>query len=142
MARGSKKGDRRGGRTKGTPNRTTTEKALLAARQVAKAKSEGKPLATAVLFEFMHRFRDMALAHQHDRQFQKWARLTVDTAKMLAPFQSPTFRAIEQPAPPPDPKEEQGRARITLRVFESGKLVAEHGPEPLRVINGHGGGDG
>ena len=60
MARGRKTG----GRRRGTPNKATTEKALIAARAVADANVAGKKLAKDVLEGFMLLFSEMAGHHQ------------------------------------------------------------------------------
>lgn len=89
----------------------------------------------------MHLFAGMAAKHQplpdgsviHSNrkpnpvQFEKWARLAVETATKLAPYQSPTFKAI-MIAPPPDPGSNDKRRQFTLTIFEGGK--------PPRVVNG------
>jgi len=59
--RGARKGERRGGRTKGTPNRVTIERAIVAERQLTAAKAAGRLLAKEVLAEFLTLFRDRAL---------------------------------------------------------------------------------
>jgi hypothetical protein len=46
---GSKKGERRGGRKKGTPNKATIERALAAEGYLTKARQEGRPLAKEML---------------------------------------------------------------------------------------------
>ena len=100
MGRGSKPGERRGGRRKGAPNKSAIEAGLLAKRALELA-DKAKPLAREVLAEFMLIFRDLALANQRKRSFQIWARLAVDTAGKLIPFQSPRYAPISEPAPPP-----------------------------------------
>ena len=119
MPRGSniKKGMRPGGRSKGTPNKRTLERIEEARIAVENAKGAGKKLAKDVLEEFMHLFAQMALAYQpatpgmvrapgpkgrakgDEAKFQIYSKLTVDTAKALADFQSPKFRAIMVSAP-------------------------------------------
>lgn len=108
MARGAKPGERRGGRSIGTPNKTTIEKALIAAQVVEDAQRTGKKLAKEVLEEFMMLFAGMAATYQplppgmpvpagrkpDEKKFIQYAVLARDTAKDLAPFQSPTFRAV------------------------------------------------
>jgi hypothetical protein len=139
MPRGSKPGERRGGRVAGTKNRATIQAGLLATRQVDEARANGAKLGTEILSEFANLFRTLALEAHEDqdmRGFARWSRYAVDAAKAIAPFQSPSFKPIEAPAPPPDPREieEEGRARITLRIFENNRLVEEHGPD---LIDGH-----
>jgi hypothetical protein len=113
MARGRKTG----GRRQGTPNKATIEKSLIAARTVADARAGGKKLAKEVLQEFMELFAGMAAHYQptpthlplnpneNEPQFLRYAGLAVECAKAVAPFQSPTFKAIEVVPPPPPPPE-------------------------------------
>lgn len=100
------------GRTKGVKNKATLLKeqvaAEIAARTAMDARREGKPLAKDVLEEFMLLFKSMAARHQplprnmpvpagrdpNPALFKEYAELTVYTAKSLAPFQSPTFKAM------------------------------------------------
>lgn len=102
---GSKPGEHRGGRVKGKPNKTTIEKVLLAERAVAGSRDAGKKLGREVLEDFMLLFAGMAAHYQpqpvagahpneHEDKFDKYARLACETAKWLAPYQSPTYRAI------------------------------------------------
>lgn len=72
------------------------------------AKGAGQKLAKEVLEEFMMLFASMAAAHQplpagmpvpagrspDERKFKEYAVLARDTAKELAPFQSPRFSAV------------------------------------------------
>lgn len=109
--RGSAKGERRGGRQVGTPNKATIQRNLIAARQAAEAlkPGSGKKLAKEVLEEFMLTFAGMAATYQpmppgrtdvpdgrapDPVLFRAYAELAVLAAAKLAPFQSPTFRAI------------------------------------------------
>ena len=113
MARGRKTG----GRRRGTPNKATIERALIAARTVADTRAEGKKLAKEVLQEFMELFAGMAAYYQptpahlppnpneNEPQFLRYAGLAVECAKAVAPFQSPTFKAIAVVPPPPPPPE-------------------------------------
>lgn len=136
MPSGSKPGERRGGRQKGTPNRGTIEaKALRARGREAEAEMtveerqqarnlEGAPLAKEVLENLMMvfltraRFYDPAAGRQPDEaQFEKWALHTVAAAKECAKYQSPTFRAIAL-APPP-PESGSGTKRFTLAIFDN-----------------------
>lgn len=125
MPRGSnvQKGQRNGGRQKGTPNKRTTERleqeriALQAQREVDRARQANTKLGKDVLEEFMKLFAGMAAASQpipvgvasppghraDEKKFLIYAKLTVDTATALAAFQSPKFKAIQVFAPPPTP---------------------------------------
>lgn len=109
MPRGSniKKGQRPGGRKKGTPNRATVQKVEEARVAVEQSKGRGVKLGKEVLEDFMMQFASMAAVHQpmdntvmpkgktpNATKFLTFAKLTVDTAKALADFQSPKFKAI------------------------------------------------
>ena len=57
----------------------------------------GQPLAKEILAKYAARFDEMADARHVAGDvagFERWARLACATAKDLAPFQSPTFRAV------------------------------------------------
>jgi hypothetical protein len=123
---GSKPGERRGGRRKGTPNKATLEKALIASRTVSEAKTSGKKLAKEVLEDLMHTFVSMAEhykptppeaerqnPHADEGMFVQYAKHIIDCAKSLAPYQSPTFRAVVV-APGPTEK----IMRIRLKIFD------------------------
>lgn len=114
MPKGSniKKGMRPAGRQKGTPNKRTTELVERARVQAEQAKGRNVKLGKDVLEEFMLLFGGMAASHQplppgvsrpghvsNEEKFLVYARLTVDTAKALAEYQSPKFRAIMVTAP-------------------------------------------
>jgi len=55
--------------------------------------------------------------HADEEQFWKFARFAVHCASALAPYQSPTFRAIVV-APPPEPDKTETAKRFTLRIFD------------------------
>jgi hypothetical protein len=110
MPKGSniKKGMRPGGRSKGTPNKVTVQRVETARVELERARGRDVKLGKDVLEEFMMLFAGMAAAHQplpagmppppgrtpDETKFLTYARLTVDTAKALADFQSPKFKAI------------------------------------------------
>jgi hypothetical protein len=121
MARGRKSG----GRRRGTPNKATTERALIAARTVADAKAAGKKLAKEILEDFMLLFAGMAAhfqpappsaapnPHADEDNFWKCSEAAIDCADKLAPYQSPTFKAVAV-VPPPAPSPVQlERGHIT-----------------------------
>lgn len=132
----AQKGQRFGGRVKGTPNKKTVEKALEAERAVAEAKASGRKLGKEMLDDFMHTFAGMAAVYQplppgveavpqgrapNEEKFERYARLTIDAAKELAKYQSPQFRAIAIAPPPPVPiGDGTMRKRFTLTIFEHG----------------------
>lgn len=101
----------KGGRRPGSgrppgPSKATLEKALIAERAVADARARALPLGREVLDKFMQIFSGMAAYYQPDLRspaskpqgnedkFEKYARLAIEAAKLLAPFQSPTMKAI------------------------------------------------
>jgi hypothetical protein len=126
MAKG---GARRGaGRPRG-PSKATLEKALIAERTVSEAKAAGKKLAKEVLEDFMLLFAGMAADFQigppgaapnlraDENKFWKFAEAAIDCAHKLAPYQSPTFRAVVV-APGPDPNQSEKTMRIRLKIFD------------------------
>lgn len=115
MPRGSKPGERRGGREAGTPNKATIERQLVQARETHDAQQNGKKLAKEVLDEFMQLTAGMAAVYQplppgvtdvplgrtpNETKFWECVGMVRDFAKALAPYQSPTFKAIAVFAPP------------------------------------------
>lgn len=117
------KGNKTGGRQRGTPNRRTTEAlerervARQAQQEVDKARAANTKLGKDVLEEFMKTFAGMAAYYQpvpegmpipsgrkpSEDKFLTYARLTVETARDLANFQSPRFRAVQIMTPPANP---------------------------------------
>jgi hypothetical protein len=127
---GSNPGQRRGGRQKGTRNKATVEKALIAEQVIARAEMTGVKLAKEHLSDLLNVFAGMATYYQpsfpgmltqnpnaDEDKFEKWARLTVQCAKDLAPYQSPTFRAVVV-APAPDANQPEKRKRFTHSIFD------------------------
>jgi hypothetical protein len=105
MPRGSKPGDRNGGRANGAPNCSTLERERELANAVgadAYAGKLGKEMMIAVMREFY------ALARRYhpdgrepdETKFSKYLRLASDTGRDLAPFQSakiaPTTPLVDQ----------------------------------------------
>lgn len=98
------------------PRKSTIERALVAERQVLESRAAGRKLAKEVLEEFMLVFAGMAATNQpkpgvngqpsgNVTDFVKYAELAIHCAERLAPYQSPTFRAIiTTPPPPPGPE--------------------------------------
>jgi hypothetical protein len=72
-----------------------------------------KKLARDVLESFMLKFTDMAEAETNPVKFERYARFAVHCAQSLAPYQSPTLRAVME-APQPENKD----TTITLRIFD------------------------
>lgn len=107
--RGAAKGERRGGRQKGTPNKATIERNLVAAQRASDAIKQGKKLAKEVLEEFMFLTAGMAAVYQplppgtveapagrapNRDEFWKCVEMVHAFGKELAKYQSPTFKAI------------------------------------------------
>lgn len=131
--RGSQKGEHRGGRKPGVPNRATIERqerqrleeqAKRAEQSLSIAERAHIKLAKDVLEDYMMAFGSIAAVYQNRvaaqmgvRQepkpddlagFEKWGGLTVTTARALADFQSPKFRALAVNIPPPEPVRRPG----------------------------------
>jgi hypothetical protein len=110
--RGSAPGERRGGRQKGTLNKRTVAKIMEASDQASAALRSGKKLAMHVLDDFMQLTAGMAAhyqpappgapanPHANEQKFWHAVEHVRDFAKALAPYQSPTFKAIAVVAPP------------------------------------------
>jgi hypothetical protein len=96
---GSKPGERRGGRQKGTPNKRTVQ-----ARLFREAKLDGKPLAKEVLEESMFTYLRLAVAcarpesgawsAEKQKLFHFYREKCDERARWLAPYQSPQYRSI------------------------------------------------
>ncbi len=110
------------GRPRG-PHQSTIEKQLIAERTLHEARATGKKLAKEVLEEFMFLFGGIAASYQplppnvqapaghvtDEVKFVKYASLAVEAAKALAPYQSPTFRAMNVTVTPGDQQPPPGR---------------------------------
>ena len=121
MPRGAQPGERRGGRAKGTPNKTPLQKAEALAAKVAKAEARAavkvavEPLEHKLAKEVLDwgmqycvaraAFRRPALAddppnpNEDEGEFLKWFALAAELAKTLAPYQSPRLLAHAIKAP-------------------------------------------
>lgn len=121
MPRGAAPGERRGGREKGSKNKSTIEKELLAAeiasRTAMHAHETGDKLAKDALNEAMKLAGGMAAHYQpappqmppnptaNLAEFKYWMERFTIIAKWLAPYQSPMLKSIEvYQAPPPPPR--------------------------------------
>lgn len=121
---GSKPGERRGGRQKGTRNRKTLEaleREQTRAQVIAELRAEDKaveresltrskdsmekllPVVFGYTAYFQPTFPGMAAQNPtgNEGQFLLYFRLFLDLARTLAPYQSPTFRAIDMRATMP-----------------------------------------
>lgn len=139
MPRGCKPGERRGGRIKGKPNKATIERALIAEIEAGSGDKLAKERLAdyARMFDAMAKFYAPVAGKPNKRGkikiisgdvalFERWARLASDTWAKLAPYQSPTLRAITVVPPPP---EDDGKVTVfKVDIFSAeGKLI-EHQP--------------
>jgi hypothetical protein len=97
---------------------------LIAARTVAGTKAAGKKLAKEVLEDFMLQTAEMAVhfqpappgspknRHADEAKFWTYARAAIECAQKLAPYQSPTFRAITVTAPSPNERPLLGQDNV------------------------------
>jgi hypothetical protein len=148
MPSGSRPGERRGGRRKGIPNRTTTEQMEIARLSASEATASGRKLGKDVLEELMVRFSELAHKFQPasstlavrdwaksaaEPMFHKYASLAVTAAKDLAKYQSPTFKAVEISAPAPTVEGNNGKkiTKFTLHIFDEDlrTKAVEHHPK-------------
>jgi hypothetical protein len=140
MPRGSKPGERRGGRPKGGRNKTTLERALVAERVLKETQMTGRKLGKEVLEEFMNMFGGIAASFQplpeipgqsltsrdikrwaggaDEPLFEKYAKLALKAASELADFQSPRFAPVHVPAPPPESRGPT-RRKFTISIFDN-----------------------
>jgi hypothetical protein len=118
MGQGSKPGERRGGRGRGTKNLRTIEDELNAGmdaeRTFSEARAHHKKLAKEVIADFMAVFMGIATRYQplakdgtpnpdfNEDKFERWSMNALHAAKWLAPYQSPTFRQVTLANPAPD----------------------------------------
>lgn len=149
----------KGGRPKGSRNKRLIEKELLEQQRAAawanrkSAGGNGKPqpkLAKQLIEDFMHAAAGYAATYQRANnidKFQEWAKLAVEWASRLAPYQSPTYRAIviSPEAPPPDA---DGEVITTLEGVREHLLLSGVPVEQVaralmaREIDGEVNGDG
>jgi hypothetical protein len=118
---------RRGGARPGAgaprgPQKKTIERAIIAEQIVERASMSGKKLAKEVLDDFMHLFAGMAAAYQplppgmvappgkavDETKFLTYAKLAIDTAAELGPYQSPRLKAIAVHVAPTAPIDKPG----------------------------------
>jgi hypothetical protein len=140
-----------GGREPGQLNRRTREQRMIAAeiaeRQLMETKTTGKKLAREVLQQFMITFHDMAVAVQpvvangkknpraDANEFERWAMHACEVAKWLAPYQSPTFKAIGINAEMRRHANDDDEAPVCYRtVKEIRAELARRGLPPLQHI--------
>lgn len=138
----------RAGRKANGKNRATIEKELLAARILDEASMRGRKLGKERLEEFMEMFGGLAGAFQpqpsvpgqavsqldletwakspREPIFEKYAKLALKAAGMLAEYQSPRFAPVQVAAPPPPPGGPI-RKKFTVGIFDGqGRKAPRH----------------
>jgi hypothetical protein len=143
MARGDNfKGGKVGGRRKGSLNKRTLE--AMEEAQIREqmrgdailAKCDGRKRAKEVLEDWMLIFQNVAAPYKEEvyqaikagrpipaaalDELERWGTLTSDTARALADFQSPKFRAVQVSAPP---TEAQQATPVQLNDDSNRKLL-------------------
>jgi hypothetical protein len=107
------------GRKKGSRNK----RSIGIAERMVEAASTGsaapqllsKKLARDVLEDFMLRFTSMAERETDPIKFERYARFAVYCAQNLAPYQSPTLRAVMVA---PQPETTTTTTTIRLKIFD------------------------
>jgi hypothetical protein len=89
---GSKPGERRGGRKKGSLNKATIERALMAEREIATASETRQKLAKDHLEELVDFYARMSISEPDE--VEKWSKLRMEAASRLAPYQSPKLGVV------------------------------------------------
>jgi hypothetical protein len=102
MASGSKPGERRGGRKKGTPNKMTFMKTQMAMKAMADTERyQSQQKATAVLNQVMAKTYAMAMEYgpegnnYNDDLYRNYLKLVVYAAGRLAPYQDPMLATVK-----------------------------------------------
>jgi hypothetical protein len=121
-----------GGRPKGSKNKATILREMGVAAEIDRARAEGRELPSAALERFMRLAEATCLANRPTDtgkgdwgKFGEWFDRAVYCTKELARYREPPIKAVEAPAPPPDPKDldQKSRRRFGLRVFEGGRAL-------------------
>lgn len=121
-----------GGRPKGSKNKATILREMGVAQLIDQARQEGRELPSTALERFMKLAEATFVANKPTEDgkgdmalFGEWFDRAVYCAKELARYREPPIKAIDAPAPPPDPKdlEQSSRRKFGLRVFEGGRAL-------------------
>lgn len=153
-----RKGERPGGRAKGTPNRITVEAAEIARISTEQAKARGVKLGKEMLEDYMMAFHNVAATYQNKiaqalqaqvllptspgpapadvAAFKEWGELVVGTAKELAKYQSPTFRAIAVMAPPPGSEKQPQIAGDNVITLKDAQALSRVYQNMVRQVKG------
>ena len=143
---GPQKGQRFGGRKKGTPNKATQERRLIAAeverRRAATSVGREREMAIEKLERYGSMAEGAAALHRPTSpqeiaagrpqnpignwsEFREWLKLAAAIARMQVEFQTPKLSAVALALPPPAQRDEP--KRFTLTVFEGGKPLPRPG---------------
>jgi hypothetical protein len=127
-------------RPSGSKNRSTIAREEQAkaeiARAIAKGKAAGKADPRSAMEEIYRLYAEAeAFGRRHKKPlkvFGEWFDRRVKLAELLAKYQLPPIKAMDIPAPPPDPSEIEQEAKIVfgLRVFEGGRPV-----DPMQMLD-------
>jgi hypothetical protein len=146
---GPQKGQRFGGRKKGTPNKATTERRLLAVeverRRMARSVGQERELSKERIERYIKHAEGAAAMYRPTspqeiaagqpknpmgdaNEHREWVRLAATFSKWLLEFEIPKLSAVALALPPPVQRDEP--KRFTLTVFEGGKPL----PRPGEII--------
>lgn len=126
------------------PRKATLEKALIAEREIQGAKASGRKLAKEYLQEFLPVLAGMTAYYQptfpgmaqqnsngNEAKFEKWYGYLLDTATKLAPYESPTFRAVQVSMTPGDSKQPGDDAKV-VKMLDGVAISREY----QRIVRG------
>lgn len=139
MPSGSKPGEHRGGRRKGSKNKATIEKELAASMPLITLTLTGHAsrLAKDVLADCMGHMLMLAEKHRADEEkFVHYRRLAQSFACDLAPFQSPRLQTLKVGGDRDNPLQiQEGETAETIRL-ELEEMMRESGLVPTKLIEG------
>jgi hypothetical protein len=155
MPRGAQPGERRGGRAKGTPNRTPSQKVQDLAVKVAKAEARAK--AKVIIEPLEHKLAKDALdwgmqycmrraafcrpalpgeprnPNEDEAEHLKWLGRMGEFGKALLPFQSPKFTAIAIQTPAAE-SENQPRLDSREQLWQTYREMRRRGELALEAV--------
>lgn len=129
------KGRKTGGRKPGSKNKATLEREAKAAIDQARAARVELAKDSLVRYQGVAegatgRFRQLVETVEGNtaanwKLFGEWFDRMLHCAEAAAKYQSPPIKAVDAPAPPPDPRELEAnsRKRFGLRVFDGGRAL-------------------
>jgi len=132
------------GRRKGSKSKSTIEREQLIEQTAARhdPSKRGDPLAKEVVEQFMLIAAGYASKYQpgkpegDEKKFLQWAKLAVEWAAELAPYQSPKFRAIVIAGAPAQKIIEFAKdARVQLEYLVAREIDADGEGQDALTIN-------